>query len=180
MGARRASKGRPCWRVGLNESSSPSRLRLARLTLGHFLEVILDDLAIARGHVAGQLGHGLGSFFFGQLAPLLGVFGQSFLIDHTRAAVLAAVTVLLRLRRISSRRTAGLPTVRSGTTVGSGPLLLVLQLLDDFIKSPNHLVLHLLGLRTAAGQLQPPLDVVHLARDPTQVLVLPRLHVVEH
>src|SRR5207249_10107301 len=134
----------------------------------------------AWGHFARQLAHGLASFFFRQLAPLLCVTRQPLLIDDAGAAVLPAVAVLHRTAWIGSWRTARLPAVRSGAPVGSGPLLLVLQLFDDLIKSPNHLGLHLLGLRAAAGQLQSPLDVVHLAGDPTQILVLPRLHVVKH
>ena len=75
-------------------------LRLARLTLGHFLKVILDDLAIARRHVASQLGHGLGPFFLRQLAPLLSVVRQPFLVNVARSAKRSDLAILHRITRI--------------------------------------------------------------------------------
>src|SRR5262249_59189100 len=86
-------------------------------------------------------------------------------------------------RGIIPRRPAGrLTAVRSGSAVGSGPAAFgfVLQLLDELVQAEDDLLLQLLGLRTALGDVEPLADDVHLASHGAQVLVLPGLHVEEH
>src|SRR2546430_2249809 len=98
----------------------PAAARRRRLRLGgDLLEVVFDDFAIAGRHIARQFHHRFGSLFLGQLAPTVGYLFQSFRIDLARTAARAGHAVVERSRRshIIARRTAGLPTVRSGTTV---------------------------------------------------------------
>src|SRR5205085_10882787 len=129
---------------------------------------------------ARYIGHGLGTFFFGELSPPLGVLFQVFGVYLAGAGVFPAVTVFLGTRR-GTRRTAG-----HAASVGSVPAsaLLVLQLFDDLVEAGDDLLLNLLGPGAAARQLQPALDVVHLAGDATQpakdVRLTPLLHVEHH
>src|SRR5947209_7435500 len=59
-------------------------------------EVLLDDFAIASGHVARQFGHGLGAFLLGQLAPVFGHILDLLRIDVARTTTVTAVAIVLR------------------------------------------------------------------------------------
>src|SRR5437870_4515999 len=86
----------------LPKTSIASRLRLVRLTLGNLFEVAFDDLAIARRHVAGKLGHRLDSIFFRQLAPLLGIVRQPLLVDIAGTWIGGGVAIRHRLAGVRS------------------------------------------------------------------------------
>src|SRR5207237_7001297 len=57
---------------------------------------------------------------------------------------------------------------------------LILELLDHLIEPGDDVLLYLLRVRPAAREFQATLDVVHLASDFTQVLLLPGAHVEGH
>src|SRR5262249_12016010 len=151
--------------------------------LGEVLEVPLDDIAVLRRHVAGQLGHGGDAFLLGKLAPLLGQALEALLVDVAGAAVVGDVAVLhgaggLVGAGAAAGSAATAAARRAAATTATAAALLLLELLDDLVEAGDDFLLLLLGLRAAAGQRETPLDVVHLASDPAQVLVLPCPHVV--
>src|SRR5207249_3690699 len=100
-------------------------------------------------------------------------------IDIARAAVVRQAAILHRLAGalLLSAVVAGLllAAVRTRTGIGLGGALgLILELLDQLIEAGHHFLLDLLCLGSAAGQLEPALDVIHLAGDLAQVLLTPR------
>src|SRR5262245_7315163 len=151
--------------------------------LAQFAEVLLDDLAIALRHVAGELAHVFLALTRGQLAPLLGQVLDPPGLNLTRTAVVAAVRVLHRARRLVG--VAGLVALLVALAAGAVAaravaILVVLEFLDDLVEASDDFLLELLGLLAAAGQVEPALNVVHLASNGGQVLLLPTDHVEVH
>src|SRR5581483_10117591 len=129
-----------------------------------------------------QLEHRLGAFLFGQRAPVLGQLADLLRIDQTGV-------VAVREAEVAGGCAAGTRAVRraglalaAGGTIAAVPLTLTLALtllliflfLDHLVQTNEDFALHLLRLLTAAIEVEAALDVVHLAGDPAQVLVLPR------
>src|SRR5262249_31129809 len=127
---------------------------------------------------------GLLPFSRGHAAPLIHELLDFHCIHSSLAALSDDATFGCRAGRvITTRRTVAVAAVRAAVAVGSGPAWLavlfgfVLQLANELIEPGDDFLLNLLRLRTAPGQVEPPLDVFHFAGDRRQVLFLPRLHV---
>src|SRR5262249_40683461 len=134
------------------------------LALGELLEVIFRNFAMARRHIADQVLQGLGPLLFRHLAPLLCQALELLGIDVAGAAIGCDVAILHRRAGVGAAAVARLAAVGATAAVAvAASLGLVFQLLDDFVEASDDLFLNLLGLRAAAGKLQPALHVIHLA-----------------
>src|SRR5262249_26711463 len=128
------------------------------------------------GHALGQFLQGTVTFTRRHPAPSFDEFSDLTRVCDSLAAVGGNLRILHGLR--GPVPLAGLVAI--GFAVGAFAIIgiavaatgarllllgLVFEFLDDLVKASDDFLLELLRLRTAAGQIETPLDVLHLASD---------------
>ena len=125
-------------------------------------EVVFDDRLPLIRNVLDHVSHDLLAFGFRKLAPAFFVLSQLLRINLSRTTIGRSLAVLnwaWPLATPVTRLTAG------GASITVSPaaffLLLLLEFFDLFIEAEDDLLLNILGLRTATGQIEPTTRVVH-------------------